>query len=291
MRYNNVSIEILVKGKPITEYPHNGQVYVEGRSGSTFEIAVQNHNSFRVDAVISVDGLATTDGKDAGPSSPGYLLEPYERIVIPGWRLDQASVAAFVFTGKGGGYASQTGRGHNTGVIGLLTFKEKERAHVVHTYGGAFPGLYPKGITRSAVRGIAISTTGDSDQPWWGATNSASANGFDAMMPMGAELGQNASYTARRTKLDESQRMWAEKAEMALNNLGTGFGQATDFATQSVSFERGDINGIITLFYDDARGLRARGIDLSRKSRSRANQQPNAFPGMSGCAPPPGWRG
>ena len=47
---------------------------------------------------------------------------------------------------------------------------------------------------------------------------------------------------------------------------------------------------MIVLYYDDATGLRKRGIDISKRSRAKANERANAFPGMN-CAPPPGWNG
>ncbi|RYD45950.1 MAG: hypothetical protein EOP83_30450, partial [Verrucomicrobiaceae bacterium] len=74
MRLNNVEITVTVKGRPITEYAHNGQTFIEGRENSQFEIKVTNHNTYRVEAIVAVDGLSILDGKDAGPESQGYLL-------------------------------------------------------------------------------------------------------------------------------------------------------------------------------------------------------------------------
>ncbi|RYD42924.1 MAG: hypothetical protein EOP83_32230, partial [Verrucomicrobiaceae bacterium] len=136
MLYNNVELTVQINGKPITEYPHNGQVFVEGRENSTFEIAVKNHNPVRVEAVVSVDGLSVLDGKDAGPASPGYLLNAGETVVIPGWKLTSAQVAQFIFGGKSQSYAqAATGTSRNTGVIGLLVYKERVQQHV-YPYGG-----------------------------------------------------------------------------------------------------------------------------------------------------------
>jgi hypothetical protein len=73
-------------------------------------------------------------------------------------------------------------------------------------------------------------------------------------------------------------------------NLGTGFGAATDFATQTVSFTRGDLLTVAVLYYDNLRGLRARGVPVERTGRRTYEAQPQAFPGMN-CAPPKGWQG
>jgi hypothetical protein len=280
MQYNNIEINVLIKGKPITEYPHNGQVYVEGRPGSEFEIEVFNHNPHRIEAVVSVDGLSITDGKDAGPQSSGYLLNAHERVVIPGWKLNDQQVAAFIFTDKGRGYASQMGKSRNTGVIGLLAYGEKIKAPVytAPTYG-------------SVLRGTGGPQWGDNIS-WASGVVSISPSGMDAMMPTGPEL--NRIYTSSSTTRSgtKSRRITQNATiQTSVNNLGTGFGQAEDFATSLVSFDRGDMLALTTLFYDDARGLRALGIDLSRRARVRETQTPNAFPGLSGCVPPAGWRG
>lgn len=263
MNYNNIEINVLIKGKPITEYPHNGQVYVEGRPSSEFEIELINHTSTRVEAIVSVDGLSIIDGKDAGPQSSGYVLHARERVVIPGWKLNDQQVAAFVFTGKSRGYATQMGKPQNTGVIGLLSYAEKVK-----------PAPY-YGVTRGMNFTDPVFASGG----MWNATCD-SYSGLDATMPTGPELTQSGSRTKSRRITQNS-----------VNNLGTGFGQAEDFATTQVAFDRGDMLSLVTLFYDDARGLRALGIDLSRRARVRETQTPNAFPGLSGCTPPAGWRG
>jgi hypothetical protein len=50
---------------------------------------------------------------------------------------------------------------------------------------------------------------------------------------------------------------------------------------------------VLVLYYDNARGLKARGIDVGRPSRVRhTSRAPEAFPGMKkNCAPPAGWNG
>jgi len=75
-----------------------------------------------------------------------------------------------------------------------------------------------------------------------------------------------------------------------IQSLGTGFGESTEFSTTTVNFERGDLGAMVVLYYDDARGLKARGIQLVKPSKARLSNQPQAFPGMN-CQPPPGWKG
>ncbi len=59
---NNVELRLLIKGRPAQEFFHNGNTFLEGREGSNFEVEVINRNPFRIEAVISVDGLSVVDG-------------------------------------------------------------------------------------------------------------------------------------------------------------------------------------------------------------------------------------
>jgi hypothetical protein len=47
MLRNNIEVRLLIKGKPITEYNHNGNLFVEGRHGSSYEIEIINRNPTR----------------------------------------------------------------------------------------------------------------------------------------------------------------------------------------------------------------------------------------------------
>lgn len=320
MRYNNIEISVKVKNKPITEYPHNGQVFIEGRAGSNFEIVLKNHNNFRVEAVVSVDGLSILDGKDAGPQSEGYLLNAGETMAIPGWTLNKDQVAAFTFAGKGGSYAEQspTASPRNKGVIGVLAYRERVQ-HQYHNHANyqliAMGGGVPRGISP---------TLGGYVHNQSASISTLASNQYSAINAMDSLIGATASLTSPGVSTQEvdlsysgggleslgmvgavsmtasampQNAAYSRKAAApvamaaAVNNLGTGFGEATAFRTETVSFHRGDMQAMIVLYYDDARGLKARGIVLARTKREKEQVAPNAFPGMTGCVPPPGWRG
>ncbi len=295
MLYNNFEVRVLVKGRPINEYNHDGQVFLEGRDGSNFEIEFINRSPTRVEAVISVDGLSVIDGKDAGPDSSGYLVEPYGNLRIPGWKLTDEQVAAFVFAGKKKSYAqAATGSARNTGVIGALVFAEKpkHRPQVFHSFGGTGFG---------AVRGMMPMSggwVGDSSAggPLIGASlnNVGVASGAMSYNASDMAVASAAPQGVRSKGVSRARMMATPEPEVVEQTLGTGFGSATDFATMSVEFDRGDLAAMLVLYYDDSRGLRARGIELARPSRQRLAKAaaPQAFPGMNtGCAPPPGWKG
>lgn len=82
----------------------------------------------------------------------------------------------------------------------------------------------------------------------------------------------------------------AVNSSTSINNLGTEFGQQAEFKTNEVDFIRGKHVSTAVIYYDDSRGLKARGIVLERPSRQRYQTTPNPFP-ASGCKPPKGWTG
>jgi len=64
-------LEVLVHGKPVRFYHHEGNDFIEGRKGSEFTLRVHNKSPRRVEAVISVEGIV-------GESSARDVLEMIE---------------------------------------------------------------------------------------------------------------------------------------------------------------------------------------------------------------------
>ena len=261
MNISGIEVNILVKNRPIKQYYHDNQVFVEGRADSNYEIEVRSFHPTRIEAVISVDGLSVVDAKPAGASSRGYLIAPFGKITIPGWMVDPARAAKFAFASRQESYASLMSDGipPNNGVIGVMVFAEKKP--VYHDAWRSFSPL--RTADRSAGWGI-----GGYSQSSYSTAKCASA------MP----LMSNTSVTAATT--------------MAAPSLGTAFGDATAFHTTNVAFERGERLTIVSIFYDNIAGLRARGVPVHRR-RKAVERQPVAFPaleaGHGGCPPPPGW--
>jgi hypothetical protein len=125
-----ITFEILVNGHPIKQYPHHGETFVEGRKGSEYTLRVTNNTCGRVEAVVTVDGLSVMNGKEGSFNIGGYLVPAYGHIDIPGWRLDNSSVAKFLFSEMDQAYASLMGKPSNIGVIGCAIFKEKPKMPV-----------------------------------------------------------------------------------------------------------------------------------------------------------------
>lgn len=112
------------QGNELPYYSQRGQRWVAGQNGHPYSLRLTNRTPGRVLVVLSVDGLNVINGQVASPDQTGYVLEPWQRADITGWRKSHQEVAQFVFTDPGRSYASRTGRPDNVGVIGMAVFNE-----------------------------------------------------------------------------------------------------------------------------------------------------------------------
>ncbi len=131
-------------GETLTVYRHQGEQWVAGRPGARYAVSVRNATGARVMTVVSVDGVNVVSGETAAWDQTGYVLSPWQRYDIAGWRKTDAEVAAFHFTALADSYAARTGRPDHVGVIGVAVFREKLSPPVV------LPQPVPYGHRREA---------------------------------------------------------------------------------------------------------------------------------------------
>jgi hypothetical protein len=115
----------LDRHETLPRHPHRGRDYIEGRPGHRYAVVLQNLTGERVLAVVSVDGVNAISGQTAGSQQAGYVLQPWQRMEVRGWRKNLSEVAEFEFTSLGDSYAARTGRPGNVGVIGVAAFRER----------------------------------------------------------------------------------------------------------------------------------------------------------------------
>lgn len=249
---NNVSLTILINGTrthSAREYisPMDRQTYIEGRQGSNFTIQLRNENPFRVLAIPSVDGLSVLDGKPAGANSPGYILNARQTLDIPGWVVDSATAAKFFFAGM-------KADGSDESYVGEIDADTANKGLIGLMVFRETPTYMTRGIA-PVMRSRRI-MSGDAQSKGLGIAPSASTDTL---------LG------SAGTSFESS--------------LGTGFGEATNFKTTKASFDKGDLISKMVIRYDDARGLRKHGIDVSVTASPGS-----AFPAdETSCTPPAGW--
>lgn len=274
-------LNILVNGRPVTEFEHEGNTFIEGRKGSEFEVEFKNKSNKQVLVVPSVDGKSVFTGQTATVDSKGYVVRPYGTIRIPGWTLDSSNVAKFFFEDKDKSYSAavtQEGEAVVTGVIGVLVFSEVEKPKPVqhHHHHHHYPNqpVWPR---RPWPENNPIWTMDSySDAP-----QNPTSKGVFRSMAMGATLSASSSVS-------DAVPLSAD-ASAAPFEMGAGFGQKADFKTQTVEFERGPLAATIQLYYDSRRNLEKRGIVVVKKE-TPASELPQAFAGL-GCTPPAGWQG
>lgn len=131
-----VDMEIVNRssGETLTPYRHGGQGYVAGNPGDRYAVRLVNHTGQRVLVVLSVDGVNAVSGETAAPNQSGYVLDPWERTEVAGWRKSLKEIAQFYFTALPDSYAARTDRPDNVGVIGAAVFREKARPESVTPY-------------------------------------------------------------------------------------------------------------------------------------------------------------
>jgi hypothetical protein len=103
--------------------------FVVGHEGRRYSIVVRNRSDFRLEAVLSVDGLDVIDGRPASLGKRGYVLDPHRSLAVEGFRESLGTVAAFRFSPVRESYAQEKyHQTRNVGVIGLAIFNEEGTA-------------------------------------------------------------------------------------------------------------------------------------------------------------------
>ena len=143
----DVQIVDRTTGHTLETWQHEGRLYVAGTPGNRYAVHIRNRSGKRVLAVLSVDGVNAVSGETAAASQRGYVLQPWRRVEVAGWRKSQNDVAAFYFTRLSDSYAARTDRPDNVGVIGVAVFREYEPPRL--------PDVEVSGAPRSSVKKAA----------------------------------------------------------------------------------------------------------------------------------------
>lgn len=242
-RLVDVQIRDMDRYGTLESYFDRNQTYVAGRPGHRYAVVLQNQTGERVLAVLSVDGVNAISGQTASASQTGYVLAPYQRMEIRGWRKSMQDVAQFRFTDLPDSYAARTGRPDNVGVIGVAVFRER-RYQTYNNYEedyGYRDDRYAQGSRKSNQAGSASDAAASAPSP--------------AM---------------------KSQRSIAESESR--QELGTGHGERRYDPARQTTFERESSypNQVSKIFYNSYEALVDRGIIRDYRRRDRSG--PDAFP-------------
>ncbi len=256
------SVELVDEsGAALPTYLHDGRAYVLGTLGRRYAVRIRNGSPRRVEVVVSVDGRDVLDGKPAGVGKTGYVVGAWGEVVIDGWRLSDASVAAFRFGTVPRSYAARMGDARDVGVVGVAVFPERE---VLRRPPQPVPQPY---------------------LPYEGRDEARSEAAPPASPPGPGAVAESAPAPERSA---------GASRKSARPGLGTEFGEERDSRVVEIAFERArpQPDAVLALRYDDRAGLVALGIDVDGRGRDReAWLRENASPFRSSgyAEPPPGW--
>lgn len=128
VRYPGFDLEVLVDGRPVSEYFTRGRTYIEAIRGTEYELRIRNPSGDRVAVALSVDGLNTIDAKHTSAvKASKWVIEPYQSITISGWQMSTERARRFYFTNEGDSYGAKLGQTSNLGVISAVVFRERRR--------------------------------------------------------------------------------------------------------------------------------------------------------------------
>ena len=266
-----VDVEIVDRGTGETLVPvlHAGEWWVAGRPGARYGVTIVNRNSRRTLNVVSIDGVNAISGETAAWNQTGYVLEPFERWQINGWRKDADQVAAFEFTALPDSYAARTGRAANVGVIVIAMFNERV--------------VRPRLPQRDAAPGDGDRARQDTrSEALPPAPPSASARA--PAPPVAPSPGAPSAPSGPQAQVAGK----ADRSVAAPERLGTGHGALEASSIRDVDFRRaGRVpDEIVTIHYDRKENLIAMGI-LPTTPVADAPSHPLAFPGSTRYVPDP----
>lgn len=305
---------IHVNGKPVTEVVHNGQTYIEGRKKTTYELYFRNNSHTNVLVVPSVDGMSVIDGESAGKQSPGYVVGPWSDVTIPGWTVNGDEAAEFVFHAQGAHwgdeetYAEAKGAdSSNQGAIGFMVFLQKPKPirksydsgrmksskNMFDMAGNGTGNAPPNSMLRGA-GGSVLSNDQTANNILYSSNVSSSVAG--AVNTVDTILTTSAG-TLTMDNIPAGSYVELDKDDG--KSLGTGFGDAVEFETQKVEFERvKNPCAAFAFYYDTLKNLRKVGVPVQHFNRhysEAVSSAPNPFPDspeVTGYATAPtGWTG
>jgi hypothetical protein len=265
-------------GATLPTYEHGGVTYVRGEYGQRYNLRISNSTGHRVEAVVTVDGRDVLTGETGDfVHQRGYVVPAWGSVVIDGFRQSYSDVAAFRFTSPGESYSARRGTPENVGVVGVAIFRERSRPAVAR----------PR---------IAVPPTADDSEPK--RRGDADRSGGASAEAQGAPKAQEPSAAPPRTGTAAGDAPagggraydygYEDVPRDERGNIGTLYGETRYSPVTEVQFVRARADRpdrVLTVYYDDARGLASRGIPV-RPSPWTAG--PAAFPENDRrFAPPP----
>lgn len=288
----DTEVEILVNGKPVKKYAHNGKTYIQANKGSEYSIRIRNNSWNRRMFVISVDGINVVNGEPAGKIPFGYVISGYSSYEVKGFRTSNEVVHPFIFNDKKKSYAAkseQTGGDiSNCGVIGVQVYEEKQKP---------IPTFLSNTIIIKEVEKVPY--TPWNPEPWrpspiWYTCSNAMLGSAQNTVSSTMTASYNCSVSDLSAgNLLRSCNIMSDaspKLEFCASAAAEPFSAGTEFCKEKevsdrvsdVEFDTGALLVSIEIFYDFREGLLEMGVPLKKEETIK---MPSAFPARF-CKPP-----
>ncbi|MGE5125263.1 MAG: hypothetical protein ACM3PV_03155 [Betaproteobacteria bacterium] len=147
-----VALSVTVEGAPAWLLPARDgtrRFYLEARRGCRYALTLENRSGERVAAVLTVDGLNVISGERDTGRGRMYVLDPWQRTTVQGWRTSLEEVRRFRFVDEQASYAARSGKANRKmGWIELAVYRE--RRPIVQSLPEAPPSGEPRDASAPA---------------------------------------------------------------------------------------------------------------------------------------------
>lgn len=268
--YNSaIILSVNANGRPMRTYSHQGMFFIESREDTEYTIEIKNNNWFRVEAVVSVDGLSVITGNPASKADSGYIVNGNDKLVIKGFRKSNDEVGAFKFTKKERSYAAEKGDKSNVGVIAVAIHREKPTFNVLNSIVGQYHAY--SNTAGPVPRPDPFPTT---DSLQW--TTDSNTSGL-----------LRSVNTSTTYSVQNSVGLEPQAQATATFSHGTTWGSKIQDKVVHVEFQRDGIIMEQSIYYNSKENLEAMGIKIVREVQINL---PQGFP-VDYATPPKNWQG
>lgn len=228
--------------------------------------------------MVSVDGINVIDGKPAGSTDQGYVLNGYCSYEVSGFRTSNEAVHPFKFNDKQKSFAAKSdetaGDTSSCGVIGVKVYDEKEKPVV------SYPIIIP---FWNQPRYGSIIVTPDFTYT----TNSYTLRGRSSNDTVVCNFMASSAPMEKARSIEHTYA--CNVAEPVMDMCAEPFQAGTEFSKEEVrdtvsetTFEIGNLVTTYEIFYDYRDGLLSIGVPLTKEVKIT---MPQAFPSRFCKAP------
>jgi len=125
-RGNLASVTVETNGGDVRVACKDGNTFFSAPIGEEYSIIVRNRTGKRIVAIATVDGLNVIDRSKGDWEGSGYVIDPYDKVEITGFRRQDEFqyTERFTFNKAQFSLANRIGNVRNVGVIGVAVFEE-----------------------------------------------------------------------------------------------------------------------------------------------------------------------